>query len=64
MLLKKISIESMTYSMENGNEIKKLLKRNCEKNNFPSSDLIMNSASNNNSEKKLSKFIIIYLCNF
>lgn len=42
MLLKKLSIESMTYSIENNNEIKKLLKRNCEKNKFPASDLITN----------------------
>ena len=42
MLLKKLSIESMTYSIENINEIKKLLKRNCEKNKFPAGDLIAN----------------------
>lgn len=50
MLLKKFSVESMTYSTENLNEIKKMLKRNCEKIKFPAGDIVINIE--NYSEKK------------
>ena len=49
MILKKLSIESVNYSTENINELKKLLKRNCEKNKQFNNDesLIENSENKN-----------------
>ena len=37
----------MTYSTENLNELKRLLKRNCEKNKTASADLVYNSEISN-----------------
>lgn len=58
MVLKKLSVESMCYSIENMNEMKRLLKRNCERSKFVSSDLIENMNNNSILNRREKEFMV------